>query len=106
LGSVDSGANVTRATRSSPYGSERTPVHAVPQKDPAADLRGALAPIKVTNRAAITEPREVAQLLRALHGYSGHYVVEAAIKLAPLVFVRRGELRAAEWTEFDFDASE
>lgn len=76
------------------------------ERDPTADLRGALAPIRVTNRAAVTEPREVAQLLRALHGYRGHYVVEAAIKLAPLVFVRPGELRAAEWTEFDLDASE
>jgi len=63
------------------------------ERDPTADLRGALAPIKVTNRAAITDPREVAQLLRALDGYHGHYVVEAAVKLAPLVFVRPGELR-------------
>ena len=72
----------------------------------AADLRGALAPVTVTNRAAITDPREVAQLLRALHGYRGHPVVEAALKLAPLVFVRPGELRAAEWTEIDLDAAE
>ena len=76
------------------------------ERDPTADLRGALAPIKVTNRAAITDPREVAQLLRALDGYHGHYVVEAAVKLAPLVFVRPGELRAAEWAEMDLDATE
>lgn len=76
------------------------------ERDPTADLRGALAPIKVTNRAAVTDPKEVAQLLRALHGYRGHYVVEAAIKLAPLVFVRPGELRAAEWSEIDLDAGE
>ncbi|HXZ60521.1 MAG TPA: integrase arm-type DNA-binding domain-containing protein [Steroidobacteraceae bacterium] len=76
------------------------------ERDPTADLRGALAPVTVTNRAAITEPREVAQLLRALHGYDGHPVVEAALKLAPLVFVRPGELRAAEWSEIDLEAAE
>jgi len=74
--------------------------------DPTADLRGALAPIKVTNRAAVTDPREVAQLLRALHGYQGHFIVEAALKFAPLVFVRPGELRGAEWAEIDLDAGE
>jgi integrase len=76
------------------------------ERDPTADLRGALAPVIVTNRAAITDPREVAQLLRALHGYRGHPVVEAALKLAPLVFVRPGELRAAEWAEIDLGAAE
>ena len=76
------------------------------ERDPTADLRGALAPVTVTNRAAITDPREVAQLLRALHGYRGHPVVEAALKLAPLVFVRPGELRAAEWAEIDLGAAE
>jgi integrase len=75
-------------------------------RDPTADLRGALAPIKVTNRAAITEPRQVAQLLRAIDGYQGHFAVETALQLAPLVFVRPGELRAAEWSEFDLDAAE
>ena len=76
------------------------------ERDPTADLRGALAPIKVTNRAAVTDPREVAQLLRALAGYQGHPIVEAALKLAPLVFVRPGELRAAEWAEINLDAGE
>src|SRR5437016_13513425 len=76
------------------------------ERDPTGDLRGALTPIKVTNRAAITEPREVAQLLRAIGGYQGHPVVEAALQLAPLVFVRPGELRAAEWSEFDLEAAE
>ena len=76
------------------------------ERDPTADLRGALAPVTVTNRAAITDPREVAQLLRALHGYRGHPVVEAALKLAPLVFVRPGELRSAEWAEIDLQAAE
>jgi integrase len=76
------------------------------ERDPTADLRGALAPIRVINRPALTEPREVAQLLRAIHGYRGHPVVEAAFKLAPLVFVRPGELRAAEWSEINLDAAE
>jgi len=76
------------------------------ERDPTADLRGALAPVRVTNRAALTDPREVAQLLRALHGYRGHFIVEAALKLAPLVFVRPGELRGAEWTEMDLNAAE
>ena len=76
------------------------------ERDPTADLRGALAPIKVINRAAVTDPREVAQLLRALDGYQGHAIVEAALKMAPLVFVRPGELRAAEWAEINLDAAE
>lgn len=76
------------------------------ERDPTADLRGALAPVKVQNRAALTNPRDIAQLLRAIDGYRGHYSVEAAFRLAPLVFVRPGELRAAEWTEIDLDAAE
>jgi len=75
-------------------------------RDPTSDLRGALAPVQVKNRPAITEPREVAQLLRAIHGYRGHYCVEAAFKVAPLLFVRPGELRAAEWSEFDLESAE
>jgi integrase len=76
------------------------------ERDPTGDLRGALAPIKVINRAALTDPRDVGQLLRALDGYQGHHIVEAALKLAPLAFVRPGELRAAEWSEIDLDAAE
>jgi integrase len=75
-------------------------------RDPTGDLRGALAPIKVTTRAAITDPREVGQLMRAIDGYAGHPVVEAALKLAPLVFVRPGELRGAEWGEIDVAKAE
>jgi len=75
-------------------------------RDPTSDLRGALTSVHVKNRPAITEPREVAQLLRAIHGYRGHPLVEAAFKLAPLLFVRPGELRAAEWSELDLDAAE
>jgi integrase len=75
-------------------------------RDPTCDLRGALTPVRVTNRAALTEPRQVAQLLRAIDGYRGYFAVEAALQLAPLVFVRPGELRAAEWVEIDLDAAE
>jgi integrase len=76
------------------------------ERDPSADLRGALAPIVVTNRPAILEPAKVGALLRAIDGYSGLAVTECALKLAPLVFVRPGELRMAEWVEVDLDGSE
>lgn len=76
------------------------------ERDPTADLRGALAPIVVTNRAALTDPRAVAALLRAIDGYVGQPSTEYALKLAPLVFTRPGELRAAEWSEIDLGAAE
>jgi integrase len=72
-------------------------------RDVTVDLRGALTIIPRTNHAAITEPKEVAVLMRAIHGYSGSPAAVAALKLAPLVFVRPGELRAAEWDEIDLD---
>ncbi len=75
-------------------------------RDPTADLRGALAPIVATNHPAITDPRAVGELLRAIHGYEGQPATECAMRLAPLVFVRPGELRAAKWEEFDLDAKE
>ena len=71
------------------------------QHDVAADLIGALAPVKSKNFASVIDPVRVGELMRAIHGYSGHPVTALALKLAPLVFVRPGELRAAEWTEFD-----
>jgi integrase len=69
--------------------------------DVAADLKDALAPVKCRNFASVTDPRRVGELMRAIHGYSGHPVTALALKFAPLVFVRPGELRAAEWSEFD-----
>jgi hypothetical protein len=75
-------------------------------RDVTVDLKGALAPKQVTSYAAITEPTQLAPLLRAIDCYSGHPYATAALKLTPLVFVRPGELRAAEWNEFDLDASE
>ncbi len=72
--------------------------------DPTVALRGAIKSPKVRHHAAITDPRKLGELLRALHGYGGGFVVACALKLAPLVFVRPGELRHAEWQEIDLDA--
>jgi len=69
--------------------------------DVTTDLRGALAPVVSEHHAAITEPARIGELLRAIDGYTGHFVTAFALKLAPLLFVRPGELRHAEWTEFD-----
>ena len=75
-------------------------------RDPTADLKGALAPVKTESHAAITEPKRIGELLRAIDGYQGQPSVMAALKLAPLVFVRPGELRAAAWNEFDLKEAE
>jgi integrase len=77
------------------------------ERDPAADLKGALTPpAKTIHHAAPTDPKEVAPLLRAMDGFKGSFVVKCALLLAPLLFVRPGELRHAEWAEFDLDAAE
>ena len=73
------------------------------ERDPAADLKGALPQPQEKHRAAITEPAKVGELLRAIEDYKGGYVVKCALKIAPLVFVRPGELRHMEWTELDFE---
>lgn len=75
------------------------------KNDPTAAMRGALAPVVSKSRAAITDPLKMGELLRAIDGYTGSLVVRSAMKLAPLVFVRPGELRKAEWTEFDLDGA-
>ncbi|MEJ0039856.1 MAG: integrase family protein [Gammaproteobacteria bacterium] len=69
------------------------------ERDVTADLRDALAPVRVTHHAAIIEPEKIGELLRAIDNYRGHPVTEAALKLAPLLFVRPGELRLAEWAD-------
>lgn len=76
--------------------------------DPCRDLfnKDTLAPVPAQNHAAITEPVKLGALLRAIDGYDGQPSTKYALKLAPLVFVRPGELRAAEWSEFDLDADE
>jgi integrase len=72
-------------------------------RDPSADLRGALAPVKHGRMATITEPKKIGALLRAIDGYEGTPVAKCALNLAPLVFVRPGELRHAEWSEIDIE---
>lgn len=76
------------------------------ERDVTVDLRGALSAVPEAHYAAITEPKQAGELLRSIHAYSGHPYAVAALKLAPLVFVRPGELRTAEWTEIDLDAAE
>ena len=76
------------------------------ERDPCPDLRGALPPLRHENFAAITDPVQVAELLRAIDGFRGTFVVKSALLLAPLLFVRPGELRKAEWAGFDFDKAE
>lgn len=76
------------------------------ERDLAADLRGALTPFKEKHHAAITDPVKVGGLLRAIDGYEGHFIVQCALRLAPLVFLRPGELRQAEWAEISLDAAE
>jgi integrase len=75
-------------------------------RDPSGDLRGALPPTKGLHFAAKTEPEEVAKILRAMDGYKGTLSVRCALRLAPLVFVRPGELRRAEWADVDLDGKE
>ncbi len=76
------------------------------QYNPSGDLRGALPPVKKTHFASVTEPRQVAEVLRALDGYEGTLVIKCALRFAPLVFVRPGELRKAQWKDIDLDNAE
>ena len=75
-------------------------------RNPVADLRGALAPPVERHHAAITDPKQLGGLLRAIDDYAGDAVTRAAMRLAPLVFVRPGELRHAEWSEIDLEKAE
>ena len=76
------------------------------ERDLSSDLRGALPPVKGEHFSAITDPAKVGQLLRALDSYQGTFTVACALRLAPLVFVRPGELRTALWTDINLDAAE
>lgn len=76
------------------------------ERDPSGDLRGALAPVTHENFPAITDPRQVAELLRAIEAFRGTFIVKCALQLAPMLFVRPGELRTAEWSAFDLDKAE
>lgn len=75
-------------------------------RDVAADLRGAITPVKHVHHAAILKPQAIGELLRNIEAYKGSHVTRCALRLAPLLFVRPGELRQAEWSEFDFEAAE
>lgn len=75
-------------------------------RNPVADLKGALPPSQERHHAAITHPTTFGALLRAIDGYSGDTVTRAALKLSALLFVRPGELRHAEWAEIDLEAAE
>lgn len=76
------------------------------ERDPTGDLRGAIPPTKQTHHASITDPREIGALLRAIDAYEGGLIVRCALRLSPLVFVRPGELRKAQWSEINWDKSE
>jgi len=74
-------------------------------RDITADIRGALKPHHGKHFAAITDPVKLGELIRVIRGYQGGPIVRAALQLAPLLFQRPGELRAAAWAEFDLDAA-
>jgi integrase len=76
------------------------------ERDPAADLKGALPPTKAKHHASITDPIKIGELLRVVDGYQGELTTKCALQIAPQVFVRPGELRHAEWSEFNFDTNE
>lgn len=76
------------------------------ERDPSGDLRGALTPVKKKHFASVTEPEKVAEVLRMLDGYHGTLAVRCALRLAPLVFVRPGELRHAKWDDIDLGQAE
>jgi integrase len=76
------------------------------ERDPSGDLRGALPPVKGTHFASVTELGKVTEVLRAMDNYEGTFPVQCALRLAPLVFVRPGELRHAQWADIDLDTAE
>ena len=76
------------------------------ESNPIDDMKDILAKRVSGHHAALTDPKKVSQLLRAIDGFDGSFVVKCALQLAPLLFVRPGELRAAEWSEIDLDNAE
>ena len=82
--------------------------HGIATRDPSRDIELAdiLPPADVQHHASVTDPKAVGGLLRAIEGFAGACSTRSALRLAALVFVRPGELRHAEWTEFDFDKAE
>lgn len=78
----------------------------IAETDPTLFLSEILPAIRKQNFPTITEPKKIGELMRAILGYEGNYIVRYALQLAPLVFVRPGELRNAEWSEINFDQAE
>lgn len=76
------------------------------ERDPSADLRGALPPVKASHFSACTDPKRLGEILCAMDAYTGTLIVQCALRLAPLVFVRPGELRQARWADIDLDRAE
>jgi integrase len=76
------------------------------ERDVTTDLKGALSSPVEVHRAAITNPHQLGGLLQAIRSYTGHPYAVAALKLSPMVFLRLGELRSAEWSEIKLDAAE
>ncbi|MGC2693184.1 MAG: integrase arm-type DNA-binding domain-containing protein, partial [Desulfobaccales bacterium] len=76
------------------------------ERDPSGDLRGAIPSVSGKHMATITDPKEIAGLLRFIDDYRGGIVTRCALQLSPLVFVRPGELRQAEWSEFNLETAE
>lgn len=74
--------------------------------DVTSDLRGTLTPSVTKHMASLTDPQQVAELMRAIDGFTGTLTVQTALRLAPLVFVRPSELRRAKWADIDLDATE
>ena len=75
------------------------------ERDPSADLRDSLKPVQAKHHPAITDPKRTGELLCAIGDYQGLPVTRAALRLVPLVFQRPGEVRHAEWAEFDLDSA-
>jgi integrase len=73
--------------------------------DITSSLRGLFTTPKPTHRAALTDPKQIGELLRSFDVFAGQFTTQCALRLAPLVFVRPGELRKAEWTEFDLESA-
>jgi integrase len=76
------------------------------ERDITVDLKGALPPVREKHLAAITDPERVGELLRAIDSFQGSFTVQCALRFAPLVFVRPGELRKAQWDDIDLKAKE
>jgi integrase len=76
------------------------------ESDPSRDLRGALTPWKPEHYPTLTDAREVGRLLRDIEAYEGGFITKCAMTLSPMLFVRPGELRRAEWSEINLDAAE